>query len=123
MLNDDEALRMQNMPTTHEMYLESEDEDDSHFTDTVAKGEPLAKFIQETFKSYPHSKMLNKETKVMEYTSWSFFCSKTGCFSCFESNRISDFQGHGSGVVLYLQFLKHMTACFFVLFILSIFSL
>jgi hypothetical protein len=71
--------------------LESEDEDDSNFTDAVIKGQDLAKFIEEVNRSYPFSKSLNKETKVIDHESWSVFCSKTGCFSYVESHRMSDF--------------------------------
>ena len=46
--------------------------------------------------------------------------TSTGFHLCCKKSRESDLKKYGSGITLYFQFLKHMTAVFFIMSLLSI---
>jgi hypothetical protein len=93
------------LTTAHEVYLESDNEDELDFFDTITKGESLDKYLKLVEASYPHvtsnSSNPPANSKENPFQKWSLFKSNTGWFSPLVHHHLSDFQEYGSAIVLY----------------------
>jgi len=52
-------------------------------------------------KKHPREVVQNEETGEIVYKKWRICGTKTGCYSIFQSQRKSDLEQYGEGVVAY----------------------
>ena len=72
-------------------------------------------------KTHPREKVMNEESKEMQYRQHPICKTNLGCHDCCSrERRRSDFDEYGVGTVLYFQFLKYMGCLFLAMAFLSI---
>ncbi|CDW83214.1 UNKNOWN [Stylonychia lemnae] len=78
------------------------------------------KMLHNMDRKHPRLIEKNPLTGKLEYKLHPYCKTKTGWHCCTKNSRKSDFSRYGIGIVLYFQFLKHMTIVFCLMALLSI---